>query len=401
MEIKLTIKKYDILLYLILIPFLYPRGFQEYIGTYKMFFTGWLYLAIILIVVVFVFFVTRRALTVKKSTWMMMIYAITYIAITLYTQGGISNGYQKLFAAPALCMVCSLAMEKHCDALIRCMSNIIIVNFLLNLTIFNPVLWSQYFNSDNSHIIFLGHVQLCAQIGILGVFLAYLEGFAGKKTKSRCLFILSLLTMIMSKTVASYITIAVLICAFIIRKKVRNLMLNHNILMGGFILANVVLFVIVQKCISGKFNYIMTILTSGRTYVWRAAIDLMKGHWIYGYGAYGALIKVFWSAWSSNLEGMNYAHNELLQRLLDGGIILLILFIIMLYSYVKSIKRAKNKKIYYWCCVFTISIMVLMMFESVTEYFYIYILLTCFAYLPTIETQLEMYKRKRKEIKWD
>ena len=54
MEIKLTIKKYDILLYLILIPFLYPRGFQEYIGTYKMFFTGWLYLAIILIVVVFV-----------------------------------------------------------------------------------------------------------------------------------------------------------------------------------------------------------------------------------------------------------------------------------------------------------------------------------------------------------
>lgn len=397
MEIKLTIKKYDILLYLILIPFLYPRGFQEYVNAYKMFFTIWLYLAIVLIVLIFSFNVVRRTLTVKKSTWTMLIYAVTYIIITLCVQGGISNGYQKLFAAPALCMICSLTMDNYCDSLIRCMSNIIMVNFLLNITIFSPMLWSQYFSADDSHIIFLGHVQLCAQIGILGVFLAYLENFAGKKIKSGCLLVLSLLTMIMSKTFASYMTIAVLFFAFIIRKRIRNLVLNPNILMGGFLFTNIGLFVVVQKCVSGKLNYMLTALTSGRTYVWRAVLDLMKGHWICGYGAYGALIKVFWSAWASNSVGMNYAHNELLQRVLDGGIILLVLFIIMFYNYIKSIKRGDNEKINYWCYVFVIAIMILMIFETVTEYFYIYILLTCFSYLSIIETQLECIRKRGKK----
>lgn len=82
---------------------------------------------------------------------------------------------------------------------------------------------------------------------------------------------------------------------------------------------------------------------------------------------------------------MNYAHNEMLQRLLDGGIILTVLFILLLYAYTKNIRKAHNKQMIYWASAMLLIILVIMLFESVTEYYYYFILLSLMAYLPEIE----------------
>ena len=50
----LKIKVYELIMYLIMVPFLYPRGFAEYSSVYKNFFTAWLYLSMLTIVILFI-----------------------------------------------------------------------------------------------------------------------------------------------------------------------------------------------------------------------------------------------------------------------------------------------------------------------------------------------------------
>ena len=52
--------------------------------------------------------------------------------------------------------------------------NILVIEFLFNILIFNQWLFPSYFLVNN-HITFIGHVQVAAEIGILGVLIAYAE----------------------------------------------------------------------------------------------------------------------------------------------------------------------------------------------------------------------------------
>ena len=92
---------------------------------------------------------------------------------------------------------------------------------------------------------------------------------------------------------------------------------------------------------------------------------------IYGYGANGVLIKVFWSYWVGDGQGMNYMHNQILQILNDGGIILFAAFIYMLYIAMSTIDKLKGKKIRYQISTFIAIILIVMTFESIMEYFYL------------------------------
>ena len=70
---------------------------------------------------------------------------------------------------------------------------------------------------------------------------------------------------------------------------------------------------------------------------------------------------------------MNYAHNELLQRMLDGGIILSFLFVILVYYLIKNIDDL-SKGTFKGILISIILIYFLIMFtESVTEYYYMFI----------------------------
>lgn len=393
--LKIKINSYNNLMYFILIPFLYPRGFHEYFGWYKAFFTFWLYLAAVLIVGMFLFKVLRRKTKYKNCIWLMLIYYITFITITLFIQGSITEGFQKLFMAPILCMLCAMCLQKQSENFIRCVSNILILNFLLNITLFSPFLWKNYFNVDN-HIIFIGHVQVAAQLGILGIFISYLLNMLGEKKKSKWLLALSIITMLISGTSASYVTIALLLLFFLVRRHMS--MISKFFFRPGkviliYLALNMLIFALLKKYEDGYINSMLTMYTSGRMYIWREAIKLMNGHWIFGYGVYGILIRVFWSEWT-NPAGMNYAHNELMQRLMDGGIVLALIFILMLYSYMKNIRKCNNCRLVFWAYITIIITLIIMLFESVTEYYYFFVLLSLMAYLPEIELIIERRKNE-------
>lgn len=155
--------------------------------------------------------------------------------------------------------------------------------------------------------------------------------------------------------------------------------LRSDVIIIIFLICNVIIFAVVSN-FNGATELFIRGLTNGRTFIWSQALALMKNHWLIGYGAYGVLIKVFFSP-----TGMNYAHNEILQRLLDGGIVLSVLFIIMISSHAKNIRKVRNENLYYWGHFAFALMLVLMLFESVTEYYYFFMLLTILSYLPRIE----------------
>ena len=109
----------------------------------------------------------------------------------------------------------------------------------------------------------------------------------------------------------------------------------------------------------------------------------------------GVLLKVFWSKWEGDGSGMNYAHNDILQVLLDGGAIQLILFILMIFSYLNNVKKCKDKKMITFSNLCLISMLIVMSFESVMNYFYIFIFLSIMAYLPEISSNIKNKKECR------
>ena len=125
-----------------------------------------------------------------------------FIVLTLISQGGIHDGLQKLFIVPTMCMLCAILIQDKPKEFINSTSNILILNFLLDVTVFNPYLWSNYFN-ENTHINFIGHVQTASQWGILAVLLSCALYGYGKKTKALALIILSVTTMIFSEAAAA------------------------------------------------------------------------------------------------------------------------------------------------------------------------------------------------------
>lgn len=390
-SLRVRVSAYENFLYLILIPFLYPRGFQESFPAYKVFFTAWLYLAMVFIAGMFIYRVGRQRLRYKSCVWVMILYYAAFFAITLATQGGIDEGLQKLFAAPTFCLLCAMCLRRRADSFIRCVSNLLIFNFALNATVFHPLLWKQYFDVDE-HILFIGHVQIAAQVGVLGAFMAYLLFVSNHKGKARLLLLLSLATMLISETAASYIAILFIGLFYLLSKHFgdrRRVIFRPGMMIGLFLLANVVLLALPYALQSSSLGTLFALATNGRTFVWAQAMEMIKSRWLTGYGAYGVLFRTFWMELASNTAGMNYAHNELLQQMLDGGAVLLILFMVMMYAYIRNIGRVRSRRLGYWAHAMLAVEMIIMLFESVTEYYYFLVLLSFFAYLPEVERRLE------------
>lgn len=377
--------KVKLLYYIILIPFLYPKGFSEYFGWYKNFFTVWLGFSAICIFAMLVIDILNNVSHYKKCLLWVFLYHIVLIFITIFIQRGINEGLQKMFIAPIFCLFCLIGLKNNNKIFVDCLSDILIMLFFLNLTVFNPMFMSSYFSVD-SHIIFLGHVQIVAQLGFLGILLSYIIGAVYRnKSKSRCLFLLSIINMVFSRTAASLIVLLVLVCYFFLKQiKLSKFVFVHTpeTMVGWFIILNAMLFTYIL-IVDGSYNfYGLDLSLNGRGFIYSEIFNLLKDHWLIGYGAFGASIKVFWHG---NSRGMNYAHNEMLQLLLDGGIILLVIFIIMLYTYIKPVKNITNKSLRTFTTMCIFAFYLIMQIESVTEYYYFFVFLSIITYLPEIE----------------
>lgn len=374
--------------YVVLIPFFYPRGFAEYYPLYKQFFTLWLYLSAALILFICVRALIRREITVNAMLIATVVYFAVQLLITLLVQKGISEGLQRLFMAPMLCALCMLCLQKKGNLqLIKALSDILFVGMVLNNTVFCPWLWKDLFAADG-HILFLGHVQVVSQLGLLALFLCYILYKTGTITKwyATAMLILSVVTMLVSDTAASKIilimlTVGVLSITFLPRNPLLRFPAERYAYCWIGLNALAIAFVLL---LNGRYTLFGLDLTlHGRIFVWEEILKQLREHWLFGYGVYGTKIVVFWHEWSNSV-GMNYAHNEFLQRLLDGGIVLLAAFIGLLVAGAMPVKHLQSKGMKSTINLFFFSFLTVMLIESSTEYYYFWVFLMLMAHAPQI-----------------
>lgn len=248
-------------------------------------------------------------------------------------------------------------------------STLLIIIFVLNITVFNQWIFPNYFLVDR-HVTFIGHVQIVAQMGLLSVLIGSIM-LKEKRKKNIILIILGILNMIYSRTLVSFISLAILLFGILIIMKIKRRSFNNPIKFFTLpYLISIVLISITQSLKGFYFLGTINISISGRMFIWTAVLEKVKGHWIFGYGAFGTLFRVFWNDWAGNYSGSNYTHSEILQLLIDGGIVLVIIYFCMMNSCIKKLNICQG------CKEKSITVLLLGVFsaiaivESITEYYY-------------------------------
>lgn len=388
MKIRINRKKLES--YFILFPFLYPRGFSEYFPIYKQGMTVWLYMAILWIIICFALKFIGGKLKVKNTILGIFLYFVIMLIETLILQGGVDEGLQKVFATPALFMFFFIAFRDKIKEIISVIGNILLFDMALNCTVFCPFLLEKLLGENYiTNINFIGHVQICAQIGILGITVAYLILNFGYERRAKILILLSLTTMLISGAIASYISIILLIIAYLLYNHGGKCLITKFPPKLYFVLGTILQAVIVPIVIYYKIDF------GARYYVWIDGVRKLTHHYITGFGVYGVLIYTFWMEWTDSI-GMNYAHNEVLQILLDGGITLLCGYLIMCLSLIRRYSVKIDRRSRYWFNCFLILFLIIGVCESVTEYNYFYIFLLLLHFLP--EIYMSCFKNKSRLV---
>lgn len=388
---QLKFNKESLVILVVMLGFLHPRGFSEYNIIYKNIFNLWILFS--MIISSFYLMKYYKRVQGDRCIFFMIVFYLVFIFETLINQGTIGEGLQKLFATPLLCIFCALMLKKCPKVFIHQVVKILTWIFFLNDIFLSPFIWNKIYPTNDEHINFLGHVQISAQLGVIGIFLGIIIWILyNEKREGLLLIILSLITMIFSRTMASLIILVFMIFMYIytsiIKIRVKSfkgfevlLIFFLFLLSGGIIL--------VFLSMTGNGYKFFEIQLSGRLTIWNEVVKLIVQKPITGYGAYGVLIHVFWHDFIGSV-GMNYAHNEVLQLMLDGGIVLVIFFIIMLVQYLKGIESINNRFIKKVMVITLLSFLLIMIIESVTEYYYFFIFISIFAYMRNVLNEIRI-----------
>ena len=361
--------------YFILITFLFPRGYSEYNVTYKRLSSGLVWISVILIWIdILISIYKKKKITInKKEAISIVAYFFIAILTTIIVRKENLTGLQQLFAYPTICAFIIFKVKGNQKIFLNCMNNIMLILFILN-----PIMTKAFFKIG-SHLTFLGHVQLISQLGLLATFssILYYILFKEKKIKTYCSIFFIEINLLTTDATAAILTAVLLIICFIIYKinLKKILLLNSKIYIFIGIIFNVLVITISVLNNVLNNNLISMLDFSGRSFIWIDAIEKIHNSLLFGYGIDGIKLMVFWNQWTAT-DGFNYAHNQILQNLLDGGIILFISFWKMMTTFCENIKRVSNEKVKALSNSILIIFLIIMIFESTTLYSYLFIFLS-------------------------
>lgn len=407
---KEDIKWQDILYYFVLIMFLHPRGFSEYFPIYKSFFAAGVWIAVLLIWGQFFYEMWKLHWREKPKNWknnlknsiifnkkynIIAIYFILIAVITWFVYGNFSSGRQQLVAYPSLCLFIIMNFKKNPKKFLNIMINIFFVLFSFN------ILLTWIYFGDKYHITFLGHVQMISQLGIVAIFVSSLYCMLTKRNRRKAMILMFIVIFNMLITDASSAVLsAVLFIAVGVVYKYkpeycqRLLCFKSKVYVIGMLIINIFLIGIISSDILMKV--IPGLTFSGRNIIWQESLGYISKKPLLGYGVDGILIKPFWTEWTGG--GFNYAHNQIIQNLLDGGIILFIAFVFMLLIFVSGIDKIKTKKYKILANTTVVLLMFIMFFDSTTIYCYMYIILALMLELPQVIQQKKKNSKRGKKI---
>lgn len=236
------------------------------------------------------------------------------------------------------------------------------------------------------------HKNVLARYMVLACFIFINNLYANKsiinKGKNLILFILALVLLIISGSVTSliYVIIFLVINWLLINKKISG-KLYSKVLYLIIIIFNTLILIISNK----KFNDILSRMNffgkdltfTGRTWIWNFSLINIIERPIEGYG-----FEAFWKNYNitADFNSIHYfvpahSHNGYLGLCLDGGIILLIMTIILVY---KAIQNNINENKYNRISLLYLGFILLINLTEtafISNMSYLFWIIICFSYL--------------------
>lgn len=329
-----------ILTFLLIFPFIYPLGIDT-IPFFKQAIIIWQVLSV-LILFLRAHFKIKKSTLKNKTLICVLLFHIAMFIITLFSTGGIDEGFRKIFIYPFSYIVALIYFQKNRNLFLSITVRIIWFEELINL-----ILWN---NTSLFNGYFLGIRTYFPIFGILVFYISFLcLHYSIKNTKffAYTSVIMAIISVALASVSTGIVVYLVLFVLFIMVKnkkfeKVLNFCDNKKLVPIALFINIAIVFLnaisIFSKIISDVLGESLTL--TGRTYLWTKAIQEIRLSPFFGYGVYGKYVQLdYWN------NALNYMHNELLQILMDGGVLLLFIFILIIISIIKAIDEKVDYKV--------------------------------------------------------
>ena len=379
-KIDVKITKQELIIYYVMLAFLFPRGYSELFSQYKVVYTGLLWSAVFIIWIQCLLHIINNRIIIRKRQIAVSLYFIIAIIVTFFSRESVTSGLQQMIAYPSICLFVFFNFKKYKERFLDAIINIFLIEYILNFVFYGAF-------SSQIHLTFLGHVQTTSQMGILSIFVCVLSYMMNNKRKYKpiILIVVTFITMFVTDADSALLSAIVLICfAILYRWKLYHILnlKSEKYVIIMFIFSVFIVFITVVNNVLNGIIPSSLLIFNGRNSVWQDALVKITAKPIFGYGIDGVLISTFWTVWQN--DGFNYAHNQIIQNLLDGGIVLCISFWLMLLTFAKSINRVVEKQYRILSNGCLIVLLLIMVFDSPTLYCYMFILLTIIFALPHV-----------------
>lgn len=388
---KLKIKKYDLIWFLILIPFFRPDSLiyplNKLWGVFQDF--------SLIIGIVFLIFSLIKKEKPGIITAIIVAYYIGLLLSTLYN--GINIGIDlRNIVKFAIFIACSEVLlrinpMRFCKLCSFWIFSIILINFISIVIFPNGIIKDSYntpinFWATDNHLI---SIILC---GITYCYALYTydskQLLKNKRRFSNIMFI-SILTILIVWSGTALVVLGIFIILYYIGKnfdqKGKILNAKNLIIIGVIIQLSIVIF-----RVQYMFEWFITgilqkdITFTNRTILWNNALEIIKNNLVFGLGnpipigLPGWLSMSYWNEYEMKMVDVYFiAHNQFLEILVNGGIVSVIPFLLAILYAVKKIQKYKDKPLSKVLGIIIFAYTIVMLTETVYPYppFYLVLIL--------------------------
>lgn len=366
---SLTVNKIEIYMTILFVVLIRPA----YINTFSVLARAWSYAQLlVLIYALFVFLFKKLSLPVRILGG---VYGL-FILSAVINHVDLLNTIQKF--APYLCLaiLCDYWMNRYGIYTLNALHFVLLVYTFINFVTIIVFPQGLYLAQTSGKTVvacwFLGYKNPQIRTLLLALVLEYMFNYKPKKRLKIRTIVVTLViavTLVHIKTATALFAFVVyLLLVFLLQKKNSFLMKVISPL-GIIIMFVVATLLVVVVDILPYISGITSLLFSGkdvatassRIYVWKAAIEIIKNHFLFGSGEtnFKTVISVF---------SVTHPHNYFLFQWLSGGVGAVILSVLFFHSTLKEMFKRKARFEYRLFIAATIVVFIMGVVESLTEF---------------------------------
>lgn len=302
-------------------------------------------LQIINFLIILVLYIKDRE--ISKQLIIVTVMQIALVFTTVINDGEIIDLIKSSIQIISFSMIIEYLMKKDIKTFFRAITIVLCVLLFANFItiLYKPdgfligYLKKWLFGTKNNHFSLILPCIMCSYI-----YYKYIRN----NTIIKFLIILSIsiISIFIMQSATSLVAMIILLAYFLFYKFLK---VNKKINAKAFMICYLLLFIgVIVFQVQNNFSYIIEdvlnkdLTFTGRTDIWKRAIDFIEKSPIIGYGNESNIVRVF----KFNSKSSIHCHNMILEIIYQGGIIFTFLFTYFIKIIINKIKLIENKELY-------------------------------------------------------